>query len=54
MSVNSKAREFVYSIMETREFIALKEAKANIDKNPKLKNEVDAFMNKQIFILFYY
>lgn len=47
MNLNQKAKELTDSIKGTREFMELKQAKANIDKNKDLKIQVEEFVKKQ-------
>lgn len=48
MGLNEKAKEFIDAIKQTREFIELKQARANIDRNKSLKSQVDEFTKIQM------
>ncbi|QUH18773.1 YlbF family regulator [Alkaliphilus sp. B6464] len=44
-------RQLVQQVVNTREFMELKEARGNIDRYPQLKQEVEAFQKKQMEIM---
>lgn len=44
-------RQLAQQVVNTREFMELREARSNIDRYPQLKQEVEAFQKKQMDIM---
>lgn len=47
MGVNDKAKELAMTVMGTREYTELKQAKSTIDKNRELKGRIEDFKKKE-------
>jgi cell fate (sporulation/competence/biofilm development) regulator YmcA (YheA/YmcA/DUF963 family) len=54
MNLNDKVKDFTAVIMNTREYIELKQAHSSINKNPGLKKKVEEIKKKQQELLMQY